>query len=190
MLHYRLTLFAVLIFALTLIPVFSYADETPVEEITGTSQINNMTNIPGHDMSSHNHNMDMPASAGSDMTSSNMTGTGLDADANHESGQNSQTNDTTSHEHDTSTGDIPDQNMNGMNHDMTADMPAHNMDMPEHGDGTVQESNNHQSEHGEINPKGKEVNRANLLGGFGLVNGLIILGAVFFKRKSKMGGAV
>jgi hypothetical protein len=120
-----------------------------------------------------------------------VAGNGSGADVNHdESGQNPQANDTPGHEHDTSAGDMTEQNMNGMSHDMPADMPAHNMDMPGHGDGTVQESYDHQSGHGESHPEGKEVNRANLLGGFGLVNGFIVLGAVILKRKSKVGGAV
>ncbi|MDD3893905.1 MAG: hypothetical protein PHU36_02655 [Syntrophomonadaceae bacterium] len=211
MIHHRLTLFA-LIFVLTLLPVSSYANEAGVGDNTGIGQLNNTMNMPDHDMSGHTmeipvsnvtgqapgaagtqqttgnipNNMDTPAPDGNDMTGHNMGGTGSDTATNQMPSQNNDTldqnqqaNDMTSH--DTSAVDMP------------AEMPGHNMDVMDHGSGTMQDSPDHQAAgtgHGDINPSGKEVNRAILLGGFGLVNGFIVLAAVILKRKNKVGGAV
>lgn len=197
MIHHRLTLFAVLIFVLTLLPVSSYANEAGVGDSTDTGQLNNMMNMPGHDMSGHT--MEMPGSniTGQDpgatspeQTTGNIPGN-MDTPApngNDMTGQNQQDNNMAGH--DTSAVDMLDQSSDVTDHDMPAEMPAHNMDMMEHGGGTIQDSTGHQATgtgHGDI---GKEVNRASLLGGFGLVNGFIVLAALILKRKTKVGGAV
>jgi hypothetical protein len=68
------------------------------------------------------------------------------------------------------------------------------MNMPDHDSGAAQDSSDHQAMgHGSstgTSPGAKEVNRASLLGGFGLVDGFIVLAAVILKRKTKVGGSV
>lgn len=226
MIRCRLTLFAVLIFFLTSLPAFSYANEAGVGDSIGAGQEHNMMDMPGHDMSGHametpGSNMpgqspgaagtqqttdnipdqaDAPAPDGTDMSghNHNMGGTGPDTAANQpsdqnidRSGQNPQANDAT----DTSAGDMSDQDMNGSDHEMPAGHSAHDlMNMPEHSGSAVQDSSDHQSTGHDgstvHSPSAKEVNRAGLLVGFGVVDGLIVLAAVILKRKTKVGGAV
>lgn len=72
-------------------------------------------------------------------------------------------------------------------------MPGHNMDMPvdprQNADTpvvSVEEPvhGGHESSSSGTNSEKTEVNRAGLLGGFGLFNGLVILSAVILRRKT------
>ena len=215
MIRHRLTLFAVLLYVITVItilPASSYANEAGVGDIAAAGQVNNMTEMPGHDMPGHT--METPDSS---VPGHNMPGHTMETPDSSIPGQEpgaaspEQTTgsmDTPAPDGNDMTGrDQPDHNMAGQDtpavdaldqssgvtdHAMPAETPAHDMDMMDHGDGTAQDSSGHQSagaSHGEINPSGKEVNRVGLLGGFGLANGFIVLAAVVLKRKSKMRGA-
>jgi len=180
----RLTLLTIFLFALILLPAASYANNAAVGR--GTDM-----NMPGNDMSGHtmeipSNNISGQGAADNDhVTGNTLTPTGGTSAQNMDMSNNDPADDDMTGYN---MGDIPDQSNDGMSHDMPAETPAHNMNMPDHGGGTIQDNNDHQAAgtgHGDINPSGKEVNRASLLGGFGLVNGFIVLAAVILKRKLK-----
>ncbi|HBC93142.1 MAG TPA: hypothetical protein DCZ10_09675 [Pelotomaculum sp.] len=211
-------MFAVLILVLTLLSAYSYANETgagnstnmmnmPGHDMSGHTMEKQDSNIAGQspDVAGTQQTTGnipdqavTPAPDGTNMAGHNMGGNGSDTAANQTSGQsmemsgqNPQADDTT----DTSAGDMSGHNMNGMSHEVPAEQPAHDMmNMPDHSGAAVQDSNDHQSMGHDgatgLNPSAKEVNRAVLLGGFGLVAGLIVLAAVILKRKAKVGGPV
>ncbi|WP_421072602.1 hypothetical protein [Pelotomaculum propionicicum] len=89
--------------------------------------------------------------------------------------------------------DMTDHNMDETTTPEMPDMSGHNMDMPAEpkpdsdtpGAGIEEPGHGgHANSNSGTGSEKTEVNRAGLLGGFGLLNGLIIMSAVFLRKKA------